>query len=303
MGGPVSCGRLAILCTLLAAGALRPSIAWAQATVEPAPAPPPREPPDAIYLKGGGILRGTIVEALPGAPARIQLVTGEIATVDAGNIARIAHGEGVAAPSPSPPDGAASSAAPATPGPTAIVHLEASDDARLERDITGDGNWVSVCAAPCDKPLPISGDYRIGGSTMRPSRVFRLPGAQGDRVLVTASGGSKAGFYGGIALTAVSGPVVFVSFFIAGIASLVASSSGDHGAATAAAAGWTVFAVSAAGLIGGIVLIVNNARTGVEAGERAPGAPVDAWRWTPTWHEASLAAPPVLGVPVLSGAF
>ena len=73
-----------------------PSVAWAQAQPVPypplpppvpygEPAPPPgatvqRAPAvgqDVIYMKNGGLLRGTIIAAIPDAQARIQLATGD----------------------------------------------------------------------------------------------------------------------------------------------------------------------------------------------------------------------------------
>ena len=43
-----------------------------------APASPPK---DIVHLRSGGIVRGTIVESLPGDAVKIQLVTGEIRTI------------------------------------------------------------------------------------------------------------------------------------------------------------------------------------------------------------------------------
>lgn len=82
-----------------------PGLAWAQARQAPQPVPYPTLPApvpygqpapgpaplpsargpavgqDVIYMKNGGILRGTIIDAIPNSQARIQLATGEIATV------------------------------------------------------------------------------------------------------------------------------------------------------------------------------------------------------------------------------
>jgi len=66
-----------------------PSAALAQSQGPTSPALPPLPPAartqapgdDVIYMNNGGIIRGTIIDAVPDAQARIQLVTGEIATI------------------------------------------------------------------------------------------------------------------------------------------------------------------------------------------------------------------------------
>src|SRR5258708_5814996 len=58
---------------------------------------------DVIYMKNGGMLRGTIVDAIPNSQARIQLATGEIATVPWSEIARIEHGATPPAPATGAP--------------------------------------------------------------------------------------------------------------------------------------------------------------------------------------------------------
>jgi hypothetical protein len=65
-----------------------------------APAPAAR---DSIYLKNGGIIRGTPVDAIPGDHARIELVTHEIQSVAWADVLRIEHG---AAPPPAAPSSA-----------------------------------------------------------------------------------------------------------------------------------------------------------------------------------------------------
>src|SRR5271170_296199 len=106
---------LAVLVAAQMAAVTTPSVAWAQGPQpvpyptapppvlygQPAPAPTPSASAprpgapvgqDVIYMKNGGILRGTIIDAIPDAQARIQLATGEIATVPWPAIDRIDHG-------------------------------------------------------------------------------------------------------------------------------------------------------------------------------------------------------------------
>jgi hypothetical protein len=75
--------------------------------------------------------------------------------------------------------------------------------------------------------------------------------------------------------------------------------------------GWVMTGVGVVGLVGGIILIVSNART--SAAQDVASAQTgllqgDAWKRvpTPTWKDASStekSLPPVMGVPVLSGRF
>ena len=102
---------LLVLAAVQLATVTAPSVAWAQTQPVPYPTLPPPVPygeptpapgasvqrapsvgQDVIYMKNGGILRGTIIDAIPDAQARIQLATGEIATVPWQAIDRIEHG-------------------------------------------------------------------------------------------------------------------------------------------------------------------------------------------------------------------
>jgi hypothetical protein len=298
-----------------------PSVAHGQSAPPPRPAGlAPDVGQDAVYTKSGGILRGTIIDAVPGMPARIQLATGEVATVGASDIARIEHaGKVVSAPAAEPPPGQAPQApapvsAPAPPPPRdlsdkVLVHVDGPDNARLEQDTTNAGNWTEVCSAPCDIQLPVAADYRIAGG-VRQSRVFNLPGHHGEKVTLTVSAATTGGFVVGVVLTAVGGPVALVGLFVGGIASLVAAGSqgqpGLQGAQNVAAVGWTMFGVGAAGLIGGIVLVVTNSRTGVQTDVGRPPPEPSLLRDSPAWHPSALGPrvlPAVVTVPVVGGEF
>lgn len=321
-----------------------PSVAWAQAQPVPyptlpppvpygEPAPPPgasvqRAPSvgqDVIYMKNGGILRGTIIDAIPDAQARIQLATGEIATVPWQAIDRIDHGgSGSARPAPPAPP------APPLPGPPAPrvyapsamvwVHVEGADGAILEMDRGDDGTWETACRAPCDIQVPVSGEYRVGGSMLKQSGVFRLRGQQGDHVTVNVSGGSKAWLVVGIVITPVAGLVTLVAALV-GLAGSVQASAGAAGcyngacaqangnASNAATVGWVTALIGAAVTVGGIILIANNAKTGVTVdltGAQAARVQGDAWAHVPSWREsgsAEKAVPPVFGGTLWTGRF
>jgi hypothetical protein len=339
--------------TLLVAGlhfavVTTPSIALAQApqpvpyATAPAPVPygapaptpgaaavsPGRAAPaggDVIYMKNGGILRGTIVDAIPGAQARIQLATGEIATVPWPDINRIEHAETPRPSAPPPPgtgNAAGPTAAPSTRATSAAadamvwVRLDGSDDARLEQDTTGSGDWRIVCQAPCDRQLSNAKDYRITGGGMKNSAVFNLRGQQGDHETVTVSSASKAWFVVGIVLVPVGGLVTLVGLMVGLVGSLVSTAatspsdrvSGDN----MAHAGWITAGIGVAALVGGIVLIVSNARTSaaqdVASAQTGLLLQSDAWKRMPmpTWKDASStekSLPSIVSVPVLNGRF
>jgi hypothetical protein len=312
-----------------------PAAAWAQPAQAPQPVPYPTLPApvpynqpvpspgplpsargpnvgqDVIYMKNGGILRGTIIDAIPNSQARIQLATGEIATVPWQEIARIEHGETSrpAPPLPAPGSQPLPPQPPASSSATVWVHLDGPDDARLEQF---KGDWVTACSAPCDIQLPVSSDYRVEGGGIRPSTVFQLTGNQGDHVTVTVNAGSTGWFVLGIVITPIGGLVALVGALV-GLAGSVAASSPSNldpnGARSVAAGGWTAFAIGGAALIGGILLIVNNAKTTTTQAVSAPQTGLlhtDAWKRVPTWREASpeeKALPPVVGVPLWTGRF
>src|SRR5215469_15236889 len=77
---------------------------------------------DVIYLKNGGLLRGTLIDAIPGAHARIQLATGEVATVQWADIGRIEH---LTRPPPPTPTTTAPTTAATVTAPTSQLHIEA----------------------------------------------------------------------------------------------------------------------------------------------------------------------------------
>ena len=340
-----SWGRgLLVLAAVHLATVTAPSVAWAQAQPVPyptlpppvpygEPAPPPgaavqRAPAvglDTIYMKNGGILRGTIIDAIPDAQARIQLATGEIATVPWQAIDRIEHGS-TGPGRPAPPGPVPAPPTPAPPGPRVYapsamvwVHVEGGEGSLLETDRASDGTWETACRAPCDIQVPTSADYRIGGSSRRQSGMFHLRGQQGDHVTVTVSGGSKAWLITGIVITPVGGLVTLIGLVmgLAGSVSAEASESGCIGTTCTqasgstnpglATAGWITALVGVAVGVGGIVLIVNNAKTGVAVdvtGAQAARVQGDAWAHVPSWREtgsAEKAIPPVFGGTVDGG--
>src|SRR5215472_339579 len=188
------------LAAALNVGLQAPLVAWAATPsggVQPVPynpsqpvpvAPPSTQPPppapvaappsstggDTIFLKGGGMIRGRLVEIIPNDHATIALSTGQTAIVEWGRIERIEQQQ---APQPAPV---------VVPPPTVIkgpsgsawVHIETDKELVLEGR-PADGGWMVVCSAPCDANLPLDSDYRISGGGVRTSRVFRINGQPG----------------------------------------------------------------------------------------------------------------------------
>lgn len=157
-----------------------------------------------------------------------------------------------------------------------LVHLEGSDDARLEQR-TPDG-WDSVCAAPCDQAVPIRGRYRIGGSGVRPSSAFSLHATDGQRVVLHAETGSSAGLTGGLVmLSAGTLAAVFGGLVLIAAASGVGS---EHDRESAPLIGGLFVGGGLATAGGGLWLTLTNASTSVSQGpsridERPPPRGMD----------------------------
>ncbi len=167
---------------------------------------------DVVYLKGGGLLRGTLIEAIPNDHATDPAGHGaDRPAIPWDRVLRIeragASATGTPPPPPPPPLSAAPRYAPPPPftGPTgsAVVHLEGDSIVSLER--REGRSWVFACTAPCDAELPLSGLYRVVGPGVRATPSFRLNAQPGEHIVVDATTASKGGFAGGIVLTSVGG--------------------------------------------------------------------------------------------------
>jgi hypothetical protein len=276
-----------------------PSPAFAQ---DPAPSSPVSGTPtpataaqvggagaDVIGLKNGGVLRGTLIDAVPNSYARIQLVTGQVATVPWQDIQRIERGISapgpVAAPAPAAP-------AAAAPSATVWVHIEGPQVAQLQRDTSGDGNWQTVCTAPCDRALPAQLGYRIVGDGIRDSSDFELSAQGGERQTLTVHEGSRGGFVLGIVGTVAGGIAIVAGLMVVFIAALPrVAGEGDstltQADINAETAGWVISGLGSAGLAGGIVLLALNGRTRVAQESAAASSAA----WLPSSNWAHVAGP------------
>jgi hypothetical protein len=296
---------------------------------------------DTIDLKSGGLLRGTIIDAIPNSYARIQLTTGEVAKVPWGDIARIerAPRPPSSAPSapPAPPSstgagagagaGAGSGTIVATmpgkalpSGPPILLHIDGSDGDRLEMKGTGDNDdWSLVCAAPCDRAVPAGYSYRIAGDSIRSSSPFTVDAQQGARQTLVVSEASRGAFVLGIVGLGVGGGGMVVGLFVAfvGAVDVGLSNYGDtnyESGKNVETAGWVTTAVGAAAMAGGLVLLLTNVRTHVsQGGTGSQGAsasppPAPTYSRFATFGEHRLdpmaaAMPPVAGFPVFGTSF
>jgi hypothetical protein len=278
----------------------------------PSPPPPPPPPPgsfsgnDVIVLKGGGMLRGRILEIIPNDHATIALATGQNAIVEWSRIDRIEQ-----QPSAPPPPGGVVVVAP-PPGPqgpagSVWVHIESSHDLVLEGRPPS-GGWGPICSSPCDREVPLAYTYRLAGSGIRPTHDFMIEGAPGQHVVLNVKAASKAGFTGGIVLVSVSPALILIGLIVV-LAGAVQDSStlncdgstnsgggcttNSNAGSGTETTGWIMTLIGVGGTVAGIVLVATNARTSFSEDVLRPGAPAaslpqpryDAWLRVPTWRE------------------
>jgi hypothetical protein len=266
----------------------------APSAVAQSPAPPTTSPTptggDVVYLNNGGMIRGTIIDVVPDVQARVRLVTGEIATVPWKEILRLEHAADQtkrAAPSPT---AAPVTPAPVTPAPMAWVHIDGSEDMRLQRDRTSDDDWETVCTIPCNTEVPTNFYYRIVGPGIKPSNDFTLDARGGEHQQIRVHSASRAwSTIGWIGLSV-------------GAVLLIANSSLE-GAFGGGGRGpnWPIVGVGATFAVGGLALVFMNRRTTLswdgrpaQTGWLLP----EPWRRVPSWKEP---APELTGLPVAVG--
>ncbi len=296
--------RSGVACTLAFAAALSSGTAHADTPTEAASAAASATAPqgdDAIYMKDGSLLRGLLVEMMPGDHASLKLATGQVAVVRWDVIARVERS--TRADTKAPPPAVPTTVQTAGAG-QALVHLDTDKALQIETNVGG-REWRFACEAPCDVALDLDHAYRIVGDGVRTSPPFRIAAARGGRVVLDVSPGSKAGLLGGIVLASVGLPVTVVGGFVVLLASAFGASDDTK------RTGWVVFGVGAGSVIGGVLLIVNNAHTTVVQSNgnsvvNRDAAAGDAFVRKPTWNDARLETrglPAPAMVPLWSGQF
>lgn len=282
-----------------------------------APSTPPSAGTDIIHLKNGGMLRGTIVDAIPGSHARIQLPTGEIAMVQWSEIARIENGARPPTPTPEPPSTAWKPPPPPPPtpgpppitGPTLLVHIDSPRPVRLEHYDPARSNWDELCNSPCDMQVPVEGDYRIAGVGVKASNRFAMTGKAGDRIVIDVNPASKGWFAAGIVGGGVGLLTISVGLYVVLVGAIGSSidkgfCSGTSTTGCAAsqqttssdsikAAGWTITAVGGVLAAAGVVVMAMHWSTStaqeVQVPVGSPAAKNDAYRRDAIWNENDIA--------------
>ena len=246
---------------------------------------------DVVYLKGGGMLRGTLLEEIPGDHVSVELAPGQLAQVPWDRVQRIARA-GATPPAPvviEPPANAA----------TVTVRIESEEAAVLER--REGRRWGIVCSAPCNQAMPLDGSYRISGPGIRNSPPFMLAGTAGSTVVLHVDAASRGAFTGGIVSLGTGPFLALVGGFVLLAAAMTdtnnsisyaarAEGSGGSGTGTDTSTektvGWTLVGGGLAlAVIGGIVVGANAHSTVEQSAASAPRN--DAWLRTPTWTSRS----------------
>jgi hypothetical protein len=292
----------------------------------PGAAPPPpafapaRPGGDTIYLKDGGMVRGTLVEMLPNDHATIQLPTGQSAVVAWGRIDRIEQATLQVAPM-APQVEVGARRHHAKEGATAFVHIDADTSIVLESlsDRGGWPYWSRVCTAPCDAELPLGREYRLAGPDIRNSRPFGLMANPGQHVVLRVSGGSRGAFAGGIVLSSVGAAAIGVGLVVLLFGAIgTCTGTDEFGDCTATqsntgleTAGAIITLAGVGLVIGGIILTVSNARSHEtqlvsELFRAPPPRPETAWLRAPVWHDTAkdpAASPKPFGLPLFTQRF
>jgi hypothetical protein len=233
---------------------------------------------DAVHVRGGTLLRGTIIESVPGVRVRIRLTADEVATVPWAQIDRIVRSTPC-------------SSAAASPAGAVKVHIVSPDPVDLQQ--SAGAGWKTVCASPCDLPLPLDASYRVVGKGLRASGEFSLEGNGGCgelEVHPASSGWHTAG----IVLMSVSVPLTLVGLgvtiggeFSAEPGPDVGHKGGDY---TLAGVGFVIFALGATSMAMGLSAVIANATTDVTITGSEPSKTAAAgseWPRMPKWREAT----------------
>ena len=276
----------AVLVAPIALGGLPARAQDPLATVEPAEPAAPAAPSsaDAVELRNGGVLRGTILEVLPDDSLTIEsATTGERKTYPWSEVAAFersgARTDVVPRAEPKPSKTKPEADEPEVGQGVPRLHIETSRPVNLQvYQVTSDmvataGNvtivgmtYRPVCVAPCDRPIDGSQGHSFffGGDGMTASRRFTLSGYSGD-LTAQVKPGRKGLFVGGIIMASISPAVIgggAAWMLIENLTATTTSIDPMTGEFTEVrgspnyAGGAALIAVGAAMLAGGIVMAV-----------------------------------------------
>lgn len=212
------CLVTAILCSRHAAAQSAPTSAFEDqpsSQAEPVKeAPAGRLGGTVITRRDGTILRGDIIERVPGRYLVLRLATGEVRHVPWEDLAeeRAVDPDGPTVEAP----GAWAERAPPAPQVARDQEADRTVSATLQADHPdatlmrrGAAGWEPVCRAPCQAMLDPEDHYRVDGRGLRPSRPFQLPRGR-DPVQLRTSVGTSSQHGWGIVLLIGGGAIGFV---------------------------------------------------------------------------------------------
>lgn len=239
---------------------------------------------DTVYLKGGGVVRGVVMEYDPEGGARVKLADGSVRTIAGGLINRVAMGADRAPPA------AAAPSAPAE-GPTGQLHVDAPADIEIVGRPNEGYEWAPICQSPCDHTVHLDWEYRVRGPGVRASSPFQLAASDGQRVAVAVDPASSTWFVLGIVGVVGGASVTVVGLYVMLIGSLVQSLPSD-GSQTPiqtqsggiVATGAVITAVGVGLLVGGGVAALSNWSTHVTQVGTKDALPARL----PTWRSADV---------------
>jgi hypothetical protein len=274
---------------------------------------------DTVVLKDGGMLKGTLIEILPGDHATMTLANGQSAKIRWDVIDHIIRNGMPLNTSQTP---TAQTTQVAQPAPTekgnVTVHIDGGDvDLEMDtRDGTPAGKkvsgvWATMCSAPCDQEMPLGNAYRLAGSGVRASKSFTLVGRPGDHITITADPSSKGAFAGGIVLISVGVPVFVIGCFVELVVAIVNAGSKIDGeyddTSGAQIVGLSMMGLGAAGVVTGIVLIANNGSSHLDQSvdaRKAANLGTDFFKRSPIYKDQEgPKLPPTQTIPLFSGTF
>jgi hypothetical protein len=185
---------------------------------------------------------------------------------------------------------------------TVNVHLDTTSDLALER-LRG-SEWVTVCTAPCDLPLPFDGYYRVTGASIRDSKPFRFEGASGDHLVLTPSTGSATAYDTGIFLTVTGGLGLSAAGWLLYYELINSIDYHSQGVEKGTALGLELGGASALVTTLGIVLIAGNPQSTVTQSSQARGEKSQTNVPAPSWRAHEFRGLPAASmVPIFSGTF
>jgi hypothetical protein len=219
---------------------------------------------DVVCLKDGTVMRGTLVEVTPQVGARLMVAEGApISSVPWDEVSRIRYARG-------------SPLRVGSPVASVWVHLDGAPDARLEADTGANGDWVEVCATPCDQFISAGRSYRIAGDGIKASRDFELRAPAGGRERIRVGPASKKWFGVGLVLTgagivvsSLGGAILYLRYAFAALAG-VPSADVDP------TPGLALVGIGVALAAPGLALLLPNQRTSITQEIDRPTSPPSA---------------------------